>query len=94
MRELLQGVESVTLPLHRVRPAGDTLPGMQILDLYRWRVTDPVSRRCYITRYPLSEVNAKDLDPGAERIEGSHERIMVPTLVLPPSAQRRPMGAQ
>ncbi len=66
---------------------------MQTLDLYRWRVTDPVSRRCYVTRYPLSEANAKDLDPCAERIEGSHEQIMVPTVVLPPSAQRRSVGA-
>lgn len=62
---------------------------MKTLDLYRWRVTDPVSRRRYITRYPLSEANARDFDPCAERIEGTHERIMVPEVVLPPSAQRQ-----
>jgi len=61
---------------------------MQIIDLYRWRVTDQVSGRCYVTRYPMSEANAKDLDPKAERVEGSHERMEAHRAVLPPSAQR------
>ncbi|CAD5374727.1 hypothetical protein RA210_U70043 [Rubrivivax sp. A210] len=66
---------------------------MQIVDLYRWRVTDPVSQRRYVTRYPLSEANARDLDPAAERVEGSHTQMVVPTIVLPPSAQRRQIAA-
>jgi hypothetical protein len=61
---------------------------MQVIDLYRWRVTDLVSGRRYITRYPMSEANAKDLDPKAERIAGSHERMEFHRAVLPPSAQR------
>ena len=61
---------------------------MQIIDLYRWRVTDRVSGRRYITRYPMSQPNAVDLDPQAERVEGTHERMEVRRAVLPPSAQR------
>jgi hypothetical protein len=60
---------------------------MQIIDLYRWRVTDRVSGRRYVTRYPMSEANALDLDPRSERIVGSHERMEVRRVVLPPSAQ-------
>jgi len=48
---------------------------MQVtIDLWLWRVTDPVSRRNYITRYRMAEPDALDLDPAAERIEGSLER--------------------
>ena len=48
---------------------------MQItIDLWLWRVVDPVSRRNYITRYRLAEPDALDLDPAAERIEGSREQ--------------------
>ena len=61
---------------------------MPTIDLHRWQVTDPVSGRRYITRYPMSEANAKDLDPKAERVEGSHERMEAHRAVLPPSAQR------
>lgn len=61
---------------------------MHTIDLYRWRVTDPVSGRRYVTRYPMSEFNARDLDPQAERVEGTHERMVVQDLVLPRSAQR------
>lgn len=48
---------------------------MQVtIDLWLWRVTDPVSRRNYITSYRMAEPDALDLDPVAERIEGSLER--------------------
>jgi hypothetical protein len=47
------------------------------IDLWLWRVTDPVSRRCYVTRYRMAEPDALDLDPSAERIEGSLERRTV-----------------
>ncbi len=61
---------------------------MQVIDLYRWRVTDRVSGRRYVTRYPMSEANAKDLDPAAERIESTHECMEVHRAVLPPGAER------
>jgi hypothetical protein len=61
---------------------------MQAIDIYRWRVTDPVSGRRYVTRYPMSEFNAKDLDPNAELIEGTHETLLVQQVVLPASARR------
>ena len=62
---------------------------MQELDLYLWRVTDRVSGRRYITRHPMSEVSAKDLDPAAERIDSSHQRMAVARFVAPPSARRQ-----
>ena len=40
------------------------------------------------TRYPMSEANALDLDPKAERIEGAHKCLESHLAVLPPSAQR------
>jgi hypothetical protein len=66
---------------------GDT-GAMEVLELYRWRVTDPVSGRRYITRYPMSEVNAKHLDPQAERIDDSLQRMAV----RKPVPQPRPHG--
>jgi hypothetical protein len=61
---------------------------MKFIDLYRWRVTDKVSGRRYVTRYPMSEANALDLDPQAERVEGSHERMAVRSVALPANARR------
>jgi hypothetical protein len=49
----------------------------QVVELWYWRVTDPVSRRRYVTRYRMTEANALDFDPAAERIEGSLERRVV-----------------
>jgi hypothetical protein len=49
----------------------------QIIELWHWRVTDGVSGRRYVTRYKMTEVNALDFDPAAERIEGSLERRVV-----------------
>jgi len=47
------------------------------IDLWHWRVTDKVSRRSFITRHPMTEAQALDFDPGAERIEGSLVRRVV-----------------
>jgi hypothetical protein len=49
------------------------------IDLWRWRITDPVSHRCYVTRYRMTEADALDLDPAAERVPGSQELRQVPT---------------
>ena len=49
----------------------------QIIEVWHWRVTDPVSRCRYVTRYRMTELNALDFDPAAERIEGSLERLVV-----------------
>ena len=71
-------------PLSRQRR--DT-PAMQFIDLYRWRVVDKVSGRRYVTRYPMSEASAQDLDPQAERVEGSHERMAVCGVPSPAKAR-------
>jgi len=46
---------------------------MKTIELWLWCVTDPVSRRRYVTRYKMSEVDACDFDPAAERVPGSQE---------------------
>jgi len=48
-----------------------------VIELWHWRVTDPVSRRRYVTRYRMTEASALDFDPTAERVEGSLERRVV-----------------
>ena len=48
-----------------------------IIELWHWRVTDKVSRRCFITRHRMTQADALDFDPFAERIEGSLERRVV-----------------
>ena len=52
---------------------------MNTIELWLWRVTDPVSHRCYVTRYRMTEVDALDLDPAAERVPGSQEIRKIPT---------------
>jgi len=47
---------------------------MNTIELWHWRVTDPVSRRRYVTRHRMTEANALDFDPAAQRVEGSLER--------------------
>jgi hypothetical protein len=65
-------------PLYRAVTFSRQHPPMQLhIDLWLWRVTDPVSRRRYVTRYRMAEPDALDLDPSAERIEGSLERSTV-----------------
>jgi len=48
-----------------------------IIELRHWRVTDKVSRRSFITRHPMTEAQALDFDPAAERMEGSRVRRVV-----------------
>lgn len=50
---------------------------MRIIELWLWRVTDPVTHRCYTTRYRMTD--PLDLDPAAERVPGSQELRRVPT---------------
>jgi hypothetical protein len=52
---------------------------MNTIELWPWRVTDPVSHRRYVTRYRMAESDAFDLDPAAERVPGSREVRQVPT---------------
>jgi hypothetical protein len=54
------------------------LPMHHIIDLWFWRVTDPVSGRRYTTRHRMVEADALDLDPGAARVTGSQELRQVP----------------
>ena len=44
------------------------------IELWHWRVTDKVSRRCFITRHRMTQADALDFDPAAERVEGSLEQ--------------------
>jgi hypothetical protein len=60
---------------------------MHMIDLHRWLVTDRVSGRRYVTRFPMSAANARDLDPMAEMVPGTQERIPVQQVILPPSAR-------
>lgn len=46
---------------------------MPTIELWHWRVQDRVSGRRYVTRYPMSEADALDFDPSAERLPGSWE---------------------
>jgi len=46
----------------------------EIIELWHWRVTDKVSRRQFITRHRMTQADALDFDPAAERVEGSFER--------------------
>ena len=55
---------------------------MRIIELWLWRVTDPVSHLRYTTRYRMTEANALDLDPAAERVPGSQELRQAPDDLL------------
>ena len=50
-------------------------------ELWHWRVTDKMSRRSFITRHPMTEAQALDFDPAAERIEGSLVRRVAPDVM-------------
>ncbi len=51
---------------------------MHTIELWIWRVTDPVNRRRHATRHRMTEAAALDLDPAAERVPGSQEVRQVP----------------
>ena len=63
-----------------------------IIELWHWRVTDKVSRRSFITRHPMTEAQALDFDPAAERIEGSLVLRLVRDHL--PSVKHERMAAQ
>ena len=63
-----------------------------IIELWHWRVTDKVSRRSFITRHPMTEAQALDFDPAAERIEGSLVRRVLRDHL--PSVKHERMAAQ
>jgi len=48
-----------------------------VIELWYWHVTDKVSRRCFITRHRMTQADALDFDPAAQRVEGSLERRVV-----------------
>lgn len=59
--------------------AGTMAAMNRTLELWRWSVTDPVSRRRYVTRCRMTEADALDLDPAAEHVPGSQELRQVST---------------
>jgi len=59
-----------------------------IIELWHWRVTDKVSRRHFITRRRMTQADALDFDPAAERVEGSLERRIVRPGPLSPNHER------
>jgi hypothetical protein len=66
------------------------------LELWRWRVTDPDSGRRYVVPCGLTQADALELDPAAERVPGSLELRQVDDdprayLTTPTSAQDRPL---
>ena len=73
------------------QPTGTMTVMNRTIELWLWRVTDPVSHRCYVTRYRMTEADALDLDPAAERVPGSQELRQVPTdpMALSTSAWQR-----
>ena len=46
---------------------------MNRLELWRFRVRDPITGKRYVTRYVTTEQDAKERYPDAERVEGTLE---------------------
>jgi len=67
------------LRAHTLSHRPGTMVAMNTIELWLWRVTDPVSHRRYVTRYRMTETDALDLDPAAERVPESLEVRHVPT---------------
>lgn len=51
---------------------------MPTLHLWRWRLTNPVTGKLYTTRYAMSEPDALQMSPDAQKVPGSYERREVP----------------
>ncbi len=62
-------------------PAAHTA-GMHTITRWRWRVLDPERGVRYATRHHMTEIEARETDPGAERIEVSRQVLEVPTKLL------------
>lgn len=48
-----------------------------VLHLWHWRITHPQTRESYITRNPMSEADARQMDLNAQRIDGSYQLRVV-----------------
>jgi hypothetical protein len=46
--------------------------------MWRWRLHSQISGKLYITRYAMTEADALELDPLAERLDFSKEVRLVP----------------
>lgn len=55
-----------------------TLTGMHTITRWRWRVLDPERGIRYATRHHMTEAEALETDPGAERIEATRQNLEVP----------------
>jgi hypothetical protein len=62
---------------------------MKPTELHHWRVTDRVSGRRYVTRYPMSEASARDFDPMAERVSAACEPSGRAPVAAPQIARER-----
>jgi hypothetical protein len=51
---------------------------MKTLELYLWRITDAESGRSHVTRHKMTREDALQVDPRAQRVEGSLELRKVP----------------
>lgn len=51
---------------------------MHTITRWRWRVLDPERGVRYATRHHLTESDALETDPAAERIEASRQVLQVP----------------
>jgi hypothetical protein len=51
---------------------------MHTIELWRWRVTDPVTGRVYRTLHRMTAADALAIDPKAQRIEHTLELRTVP----------------
>ncbi|MBK6470311.1 MAG: hypothetical protein IPF94_06115 [Betaproteobacteria bacterium] len=51
---------------------------MHTVDLWRWRLTDPVTGRTYRTRHVMTQADALALDPQAQRVDHTLVRRQVP----------------
>jgi hypothetical protein len=57
-----------------------------------WRVTNPRTGKRYTTRYRMTEADARDTDPTAEKIESSRVLIAGPALDASSVATAWPSG--
>lgn len=54
---------------------------MHTIELWHWRLWDPIRRRHFTSRWRMTEADALALDPQAQRIEHSLERRQVPSSI-------------
>lgn len=64
---------------------------MRTIELYRWRLTSPITGRRYTSGYLMTEADARELDPTAERVAGTQEDRQVPDDPLESTSTGGPM---